>query len=73
MIEIISLLDELDIETDKSEGVIFSKELYEIAQRFSLTAYDAAYLELAIRNDASFASLDSQLLKAAKNTGLNIL
>jgi len=36
-----------------------------LAERYSLSMYDAAYLELAIRENAKIATLDKPLIKAA--------
>lgn len=72
VIKIFSLLEKLDFETDNQNGVIFSKDVWEIAHRNDLSAYDAVYIELAIRKKASLASLDKQLLNAAKKSGLQI-
>jgi predicted nucleic acid-binding protein len=44
--------------------------LCEITRAYGLSAYDAAYLELALRKRASFASLDRELLDAAKRSGV---
>lgn len=44
-----------------------------LAGRHGLTAYDAAYLELATRRDAVLASNDRALLRAARSLGVNIL
>jgi predicted nucleic acid-binding protein len=41
-----------------------------LASAHNLTAYDAAYLELAMRLGASFASLDDRLLSAAASEGV---
>jgi predicted nucleic acid-binding protein len=37
-----------------------------LADRFGLTTYDAAYLELALRLDAPLATLDQDLARAAR-------
>jgi predicted nucleic acid-binding protein len=37
-----------------------------------LSAYDAAYLELALRNAASIATLDDKLVVAARSSGAGI-
>ncbi len=66
------LFEQLDIETDNTNGVQFSKEIYRLANLTKLSAYDAGYLELAIRQDASLTSLDKQLLKVAVNSGVLI-
>ncbi len=66
------LFEQLGIETDNSNGVPFLKEIYRLANLNILSAYDAGYLELAIRQDASLASLNKQLLKVAVNSGVLI-
>ncbi len=43
------------------------------AHRFGLTVYDAAYLELAQRLDVPLATLDKELRKAAKKSGVQLL
>ena len=72
VIKIFSLLEKLELVTDTLKDTFFSKEIYELAQRYQLSAYDAAYLELAIRKGASLASLDKQLIKAASSSGINV-
>jgi len=44
-----------------------------LARQKNLTAYDAAYLELAIRHGAALASNDKELLKAAVECGVEVL
>ena len=48
-------------------------EAMTLADRFRLTLYDAAYLELAQRRRLPLATLDRDLVKAAKASGINIL
>jgi predicted nucleic acid-binding protein len=45
----------------------------ELAERYELSAYDAVYLELAIRRDLPLASRDAALNKAAKAAGVRTL
>ncbi|HEV2099725.1 MAG TPA: type II toxin-antitoxin system VapC family toxin [Stellaceae bacterium] len=45
----------------------------ELAERFNLSSYDAAYLELAYRRNLPLASLDGDLRVAARALGLAIL
>jgi len=45
----------------------------ELADRFRLTMYDAAYLELAHRQSLPLATLDSDLRRAAKAVGISLL
>lgn len=46
-------------------------ETLSLARRYRLSSYDASYLELALRLGLPLASLDSDLLKAAKKAGVN--
>jgi predicted nucleic acid-binding protein len=45
----------------------------ELADRFALTLYDAAYLELARRRGLPLASLDQDLRRAAQSTAVELL
>lgn len=47
--------------------------ILELAMKHNLTAYDAAYLELSLRKVLPIATLDRQLIKAAKSAGASIL
>jgi predicted nucleic acid-binding protein len=42
-------------------------------QKYELTAYDATYLELAMRLDLPLATLDKMLILAATTAGLKVL
>jgi len=44
-----------------------------VARQQSLSGYDAAYLELALRQALPLATLDEQLRRAAKTTGVILL
>ncbi len=44
-----------------------------LALEHGLSAYDAAYLELALRKNASLSTLDGNLRKAAKRSGIELL
>ena len=43
-----------------------------LAREYDLSAYDAAYLGLAVRQDAPLATLDRALQKAGRSAGLKI-
>jgi predicted nucleic acid-binding protein len=45
----------------------------QLSDRFALTAYDASYLELAIRRRLPLATLDRQLADAARASGIEVL
>lgn len=69
----IALLDDLDISTDSATAKRALSETLELARQFGLSAYDAAYLELAMREGLPLASLDAQLLDAARQAGVATL
>jgi len=56
------------IQVDRAFGQILSA-----AREEKLTAYDAAYLELATREGLPLATLDDQLRQAARNAGVALL
>jgi predicted nucleic acid-binding protein len=71
--EMLTLLPALHVTTDDEppeRGVLASVAL---ARQHGLTAYDAVYLELAIRQGAALASQDGDLLKAAQACGVEVL
>lgn len=58
-------LESFDVAIDMLEIDVFGT-LIDLADRHRLTAYDAAYLELAMRTGYPLASLDGDLRAAAK-------
>ena len=42
------------------------------AMRYGLTAYDAAYVDLAIRDGLALATLDAAMRKAAESAGIKL-
>ncbi len=46
-------------------------ETLSLARRYRLSSYDASYLELALRLGLPLATLDRDLLKAARKAGVN--
>jgi predicted nucleic acid-binding protein len=59
----------VDLETDRHAW----GETRRLAIAHDLTAYDAAYLELAVRLQCPLASCDAALVKAARGEGLEVL
>ncbi len=47
-------------------------DVFHLAERHGLTVYDAAYLDLAIREHAKLASLDDALRRAATKVGVTL-
>ncbi|QYM79128.1 type II toxin-antitoxin system VapC family toxin [Horticoccus luteus] len=60
----LATLKTLDIEIDDETGSLAWNKILGLGERYNLTSYDAAYLELALRKGLPLASLD-QLLRAA--------
>ena len=48
-------------------------EIMRLSRQHSLTPYDAAYLELALRLGLPLATLDKELRRAAQNAGVMLL
>jgi len=68
----ISQLENLPIHVDPLTAHQAFNRTLALARIYKLTSYDAAYLELAIREGLSIATLDKDLRKAAKKAGVNI-
>ena len=63
----------LDITTDQRTDPQAWGETLNLADRFRLTVYDAAYLELAQRRVLPLATLDDDLCAAAAALGVRVL
>ncbi len=63
----------LDIRLDLGGFAVGGEALLPLTRRYGLTAYDAAYLELAKRKGLPLATLDRQLLRAAPLEGVALL
>ena len=67
-----SQLENLPITADSSTQKQSLSQIMDLARSYSLSSYDAAYLELAIRESLMLASLDRELVKAAEKVGVSI-
>jgi predicted nucleic acid-binding protein len=68
-LDFISSLERLPIETDVA--VLPRKEhILSLAREYELSAYDSAYLDLALRADAPLATFDARLSRARDRIGL---
>lgn len=63
----------LDIIVDEYTDAKAWNETLRLADRFRLTAYDAAYLELAQRRSLALATLDRDLIAAARAISVEVL
>lgn len=68
----IALLGKLNIITDQETAAHALGDTLNLARRYRLSAYDAAYLELALRTGLPLATLDANLAKAATTAGVPI-
>lgn len=66
---LLDTLDDLGIALDHSPD---SDRVLRLARRHDLIAYDALYLELAVRTGSPLATLDKALRRAAKAEGLSL-
>jgi predicted nucleic acid-binding protein len=46
--------------------------VFQLANRHGLTVYDAAYLDLAVREGLPLASIDAALIRAAEQSGIAV-
>ena len=67
-----ALLEGLSLVQDSRQVASHVGEVLPIARTYGLSVYDAAYLELSIRHNAPFATLDDKLQKAARQAGIRI-
>jgi predicted nucleic acid-binding protein len=63
----------LDITTDQQTDSQAWRDTLALSDRFGLTVYDAAYLELAQRRNLPLATVDRQLRDAAVKAGTHTL
>jgi predicted nucleic acid-binding protein len=70
--EFLRTLAGLDIRIDASSPRVGGVALLPLVRRYGLSAYDAAYLELAIRKGLPLASLDREPIQAGNQEGLAV-
>jgi predicted nucleic acid-binding protein len=68
--ELIAEIAKLGIEVDSHTSAQAWKETLALARRHGLSVYDAAYLELAIRESLPLATLDQALARVARKVKL---
>lgn len=69
--EMIALAGRLNLNVDRMPPA--SDALYRLARQYALSAYDAAYLELALRLRCPLATRDTALERAARAEGLFLI
>jgi predicted nucleic acid-binding protein len=70
--QILDTLAQLPIDVDAGAPP-GQRQLFELAMRFDLSSYDAAYLELAMRHGVPLATQDQALRMAAQAAGVDVL
>lgn len=68
----IAQLENLPIHVDPMTATQSFNRTFALGRAYKLCSYDAAYLELAIREGLPLATLDKDLVKAAKKAGVPI-
>ena len=71
-LRLIELYRKLPLFTDTLLGADAVFRFRVLAQRYNLSAYDAAYLELAQRRGVGLATLDMDLAKVARKAGVRV-
>jgi predicted nucleic acid-binding protein len=66
-------LQKMPIEIDSETGLRAGSDILSLARQQKLSAYDAAYLELAMRLGVPLASLDVLLRAAAQALGIPLI
>ena len=66
----LEMLEGVDIDVDFATYIHAMTDTLQLARRYKLSAYDASYLELALRQGMPLATLDVDLQKAAKKAGV---
>lgn len=69
----LEMLEDVDIEVDAATSAHALSDTLQLARRYKLSAYDASYLELALRRGLALATLDEDLQRAAKKAGVKRL
>lgn len=66
----VEMLKGVEIVADPTTFSRALSDTLQVARRYRLSAYDASYLELAMRQGLALATLDQALQKAAKSAGV---
>ena len=71
-VQFVTLLSQLSILVDEDSPEKSMKDVLALGRETGLSSYDAAYLELAMRNGFPLATLDKKLTAAAKAVDVNL-
>jgi len=71
--EFIALIGGLPIVIDEQTANLALNTVLDLARSEGLSAYDASYLELAMRRGVPLATKDEDLARAARHVGVTLL
>lgn len=71
--EFLGTLAAMAIHTDGQTSTHALASTLQLARRHKLSSYDAAYLELALRQGVALATLDADLRRAAAQSGVGLV
>jgi predicted nucleic acid-binding protein len=71
--QFIAEMKALRIVADAESVARVFEDVHRLALAYRLTSYDAAYLELALRQGLPLATLDDELIRASKAAGVIVL
>jgi predicted nucleic acid-binding protein len=66
----LEMLAGVSIHADPMTAARSLTDILQLARRYRLSSYDASYLELALRKGLPLATLDADLAKAARKSGV---
>jgi len=69
----LALLQRLPISTDIAAAERGRLDVFHLAREHGLSVYDASYLDLAMRRQLPLATLDQDLQRAARATGVSLI
>jgi predicted nucleic acid-binding protein len=72
-IEFLALIGRLPIVVDETTPSLALRKVLDLARSEGLGAYDASYLELAMRRGVPLATKDHALAQAARRVGLSLI
>lgn len=70
--EFLATLADLNIRVEAHLSALTARDVFPFIRRYRLSAYDAAYLELAKRKGLQLATFDRQLIAAAPQEGVQL-
>ncbi|HKM90605.1 MAG TPA: type II toxin-antitoxin system VapC family toxin [Candidatus Acidoferrales bacterium] len=68
----VELLDNLSVSVDSRSVTECVNNVLPLAREYGLSAYDAAYLDVAMQRGAPLATLDGRLQRAGREVGIEI-